>query len=151
MKITDQQILAAFKKPETLKELFPDVFKPKFIAGNWYRCPISKLLIKLVNFKDIENCTAYGFDVKGTYYKQSPGWTMHNLIPADDLYVAQRLFAEAEKKGYESKSYDYNTDIMTVNGKIIFNDGVWIQKTVLTRQEIAYKFGIDINDLEIKE
>jgi len=162
-----------------LKEKFPEVFKNDLEVGKWYRSKNNPLAFctKVLNENEF---IGYGFGTHSAdvWFNESERipwngeWTL-----ATEAEVEEALINEAKKRGFKegvgvqwkfngvpySNSFPINTDFyfesknnsLTFNGGVVFRNGTWAEiiptVTELSYQQIADKFGVDVNTLKIKK
>jgi len=167
--ITKEQILQLESNPLLVRELFPNAFKEELESGKWYKYTDSK--IHLVYFTDLVNMYGYGFDCNG--WQKHTKWLKNTLVLAAETEVSEAFINEAKKRGFVKGAkfisarylhrkvsnngllfFNEDNNTLTLDGNYIFYNGIWaeiVKETVLTMQEIADKFGVDVSNLKIKK
>ena len=177
--ITKEQILEVAswgnrKDLVKLREWFPQAFESELEVGKWYKH--NKFLLYIV-----DKTHWYGFDGCGNwndYVKYEYLMTDKDLKPATDKEVETALIAEAKRRGFkegvryiavgEEKGrvgYYYSERLRYgVGGKDalcqagcprIYFEGKWAEiisePIEVTLEEIAEKFGVNVEQLKIKK
>lgn len=171
--ITEEQIkegynAACYKWKNKIKEWFPSVFNINIEVGKWYKTKMGS--IYYINRRDGFVYYGYGFPFEGVYFKPNvkvKEYEFEELATREQ--VEELLINEAIKRygrhwrelkiktnNISYNSFDYtpvydNCSLWNYNG-VIFKNGEWAElykETVLTKQEIADKLNIPIDELKI--
>lgn len=151
---------------ETLKEWFPKVFKEELEVEKWYKDNYDRL-IYITKIIDEENCRAYGFGCRGSYFEDkenSSYWEINGYeTGATNEEVETALINEAVKRGFKEGVYfdspnkttkDYVSEKLNYNsshnslytdGIAVFNRGIWATIIpTITKEEAEKKLGVKI-------
>jgi len=167
------------KWQDKLKEKFPEVFKSELEVGRWYKGDRGVLAFA-TKIKSNTDFFGYGFsyDHREWMKEDETSWYNKNWTLATEPEVSEALINEAKKRGfkegvsiitvdnsypckidtYDSKNIEFEIDYpnsLNFGNKCIYKDGAWAEiiptVTELTLEQIADKFGIDVNTLKIKK
>ncbi len=147
--LTQEQINQLAEKKhakELLKEFIPDAFENKLEVGKWYKSNKGSICFNLED-------SYYGFDFVGdwrdiTYFKIGQDKSEWELATEEE--VREALINEAKKRGFNTIGnlkikntfggisngfltitndfyYDYKGNTLSLDGAIIFNNGVWAE------------------------
>jgi len=160
-----------------LKEKFPEVFKSGLEVGKWYKSTIADALY-FIKEQTKNGFNTYGL-VGGEWCIDEITHYLDKFELATESEIKEALINEAKKRGFKEgvKFKDQDGDIQSAYGNIdfeningetfkniitfgrgnglIFWDGTWAEiiptVTELTLEQIADKFGVDVNTLKIKK
>lgn len=157
-----------------LEEKFPDVFKSIVKAGQWYTSDSGGLWY-IQEILGERQQRSYGFTNSGQWIN-SDTRNSTGLEPATQSFVEEKLVAEAIKLGYTKDNFhclvgnakekfngwhysEFDNILYTAKksrgGMAVFRKGEWAKikkKSVeLSMEEIAEKFGINVEQLKIKK
>lgn len=157
-----------------LEEKFPDVFKSLVKAGQWYTSDFGGLwyIQEIIGDKEQLSC---GFNRSGQWVDSGERSSL-GLKSTTQSFVEKKLVAEAIKRGYTKDNFhcligeidesfdgwhysEFDNILYTAKkscgGHAVFRKGEWAnikEKSVeLSMEEIAEKFGINVEQLKIKK